>query len=258
MFDKIEAFEGARAGGASLEEAARIAGTPIEIFAPLDIYGRDQSLELDFQRYQTMGQTILPTAFDQVQGFATDLQDYNETDYFTVRVDEIIPSRPRELADVRDEAEARWRAIQVDTQLLAAAESALAQLETGEDMEIVALTAGGRNESATLSRGETADNFGRNIVSRAFTLAPGEWAMVPPSGDGQYAIITVDEVIPAGEAELTAAAVDPVEDQLTTEMSSDILIALQAALLQEYEVGADAVDGRLLATAVGQDPNNPQ
>lgn len=257
LYEQIAAFEEARAAGASLEQAAAESGTPIEVFAPMDRYGRDRSLEIDMQRYVELGPDILATAFDQSQGFAIDLEQYNETDYFTVRVDEIIPEQARPLDEVRDIAEARWREIQVDTQLAERADAALEQLHAGEMLEVVALTSGGRTESTTTTRSATAPNFGSNVVGRAFAMAPGEWARVQ-TGTGSYALIRVDEIVPADLSALPASQTDPVREEIVGEMSEDILISMQQALQLEYGLNDNAVDRRLYAQAIGQDLNAPQ
>ena len=257
LYDQIASFEEARAAGASLEHAAAESGSPIEVFAPMDQYARDESLEVDMQRYSELGPDILTTAFQLSQGFAIDLQQYNETDYFTVRVDEVIPAQARPLEDVRDIAEARWREIQVDTQLSARADEALEQLQAGEPLDVVMLTTGGRTESTTTTRSATAPNFGRNVVSRAFGLDPGEWDSVQ-TGTGRYALIRVDEILPADTSGLPASEMDPVREEIAGQMSEDILIAMQQALQREYGLDDAAVDRQLYAQALGQDPNAAQ
>lgn len=257
LYDQIAAFEQARAGGATLEQAAQVSGTPIEVFQPLDIYGRDASLEIDFERYGTLGQDVLPAVFEQIEGFAVDLTQYNETDFFTLRVDQIVPSQPRALEDVREQAEARWREQQLDTQLRARAEEAVTQLRDGEDMAIVSLTSGGRPETSTLRRSETAANFPRAAVSRAFSMAPGEWESVQV-GAGRFLILTVDAILPADMSTVSEAQLTTLHDQLSQEAAGDIFMALQLALESEYGLNDGAIDRRLAAQALGETPASAQ
>ncbi|WP_291842517.1 peptidylprolyl isomerase [Maricaulis sp.] len=258
MYAAISAFEAARADGASLEAAAESTGTPLEIFQPLAQNSFDESLQFDPERYQSLAPEILPVAFEQVEGFAIDLRSYNETDFFTLRVDTIVPSRPFELDEVREQAENRWRAIQVDTQLQARAEDALAQLEAGDDLELVSLTAGGRTESSTLIRGQTAGGFTRAAVSAAFTMSPGEYQLLPVA-EGRYLILTVDEILPANIATAPAADLAGIERDLSDELGNDVIFATREFLLRDYGITDASIDNRLYSLAIGEtDPSSPQ
>ncbi|OLF77929.1 hypothetical protein AWH62_04465 [Maricaulis sp. W15] len=258
MYGAISAFEAAREDGASLEVAAESSGTPLEIYQPLAQNSFDENLDFDPERYQALAAEILPVAFAQVEGFAIDLQTYNDTDFFTLRVDSIVPSRPFELEEVREQAESRWRSIQVDTQLQARAEDALAQLEAGDDLELVSLTAGGRTESSTLRRDQTAGGFTRGAVSTAFSMTPGEYRMQQVA-EGRYLVLTVDEVIPADIAAAPAADLAGIEGDLVSEFGNDVVFATRDFLLREYEITDASIDNRLYSLAIGEtDPSTPQ
>ncbi|WP_323761291.1 peptidylprolyl isomerase [Maricaulis sp.] len=255
MYDAISAFETVRATGASLEIAAEESGTPLEVFQPLTVNSVDADLQYDVERYEALAPEILPAAFDQLEGFETNLESYNETDFYTLRVDEVIPSRPFELDEVREQAERRWRSIQIDTQLQARAEDALAQLEAGLDMETVSLIAVGRTETATLKRGQTAGGFTRNAVSLAFTTEPGTHEMLQ-IGEGRYLVFTVDEIIPADIAAAPAADLAGIESSLTTELGNDVVAATREYLIRDYGITDESVDGRLYSLAIGEtDPS---
>jgi len=258
MYDKMGTFTSAMEGGARLEEAAAEAGVPVEVFPALDIFGRDASLAVDpamIQRNATLGQEILPFAFDQFEGIPSDLEQFNEGDYFSVRVDSIQPEAVRALEDVRDVAEAGWRAQQVDVQLEARAAEAFDQIQAGEDIDLVALTSGGRVEMATLMRTETAGLFTRNVVSQAFGQPVGEFAQLTSHAGGVHGIIIVDEIIPA--AAPAASDLATLQDEVDSAVSSDILLLAQNALLAEYGLNEGGVDPRLRALALGEtDPNS--
>lgn len=253
MYDTMSAFENARVEtGASLEDAAAAGGTFVEIFAPMDQYARDESGVIDFQRFSELAPDILRTAFEQVPGFPIDLQQYNENDFFTLRVDEVIPSRPRELAEVREEAERLWRAAQVDIQLEARAEEALAQLQAGDDMDFVAITSGGRVETTTLRRGENAGSFTSALVSQAFGQTPGEFALAIQHSPGEHAVLIVDEIIPGDVAAAELGEIGLLSDGISGEIENDIMVQLQNALLNEYGIDENSVDPTLRATALGE------
>jgi peptidyl-prolyl cis-trans isomerase D len=252
MYDHMAAFEEARSDGLPLEEAAGRAGIPAETYLPLDQFARDNSGEINFSRYTSLGPDILRTAFEQVPGFEIDVQQYNETDYFTVRVDEVISERPRRLDEVRDVAEARWRDLQVNTQLRTRMEDALAQLEAGDDMDVVALLTGGRVETATLRRTETAAPFDRTVVGQAFSQTPGEYRLMPASDAPQHVIVIVDDVIVADVSAAPASEMTSIRESIAEEFSNDILEQVQTALYVEYEIGDGTIDPRLRAQALGE------
>lgn len=252
MFDAMAAFEQERANGATLEDAARRAGIPLEAYVPLDQYARDQSGEIDFERYNALAPDILRVAFEQFAGFAIDIQQFNDTDWFTLRVDEIIPEHARELGEVRDEAADIWRAAELDTQLQARADEAMAQLQAGDSMDLVVLTAGGRIESSTLKRDETAGSFAANVVGQAFSLDIGQPSMVARRGRGPHMIVVVDEIIPADLARAGLGAVEQLASAIDSEISDDILVSAQTALLAEYGIDGESIDRRLQAGALGQ------
>jgi len=258
MYGAISAFESARADGASLEVAAESTGTPLEFYGPLAINSIDENLQFDVERYQSLAPEILPVAFEQVAGFAIDLQTYNETDFFTLRVDEIVPTRPFELDEVREQAENRWRAIQVDTQLQARAEDAFAQLEAGDDLELVSLMTGGRTESSTLNRSQTAGAFTAGAVSNAFSMELNDYQLLP-AGEGRYLVMTVDEIIPA---DITAASVGDlagIESDLANDVGNDVIFATREFLLREYEITDESINYELYSLAIGEtDPSSPR
>ncbi len=258
LYDAVERLETARADGASLESAAETAGIPLEIYQPLALNSFDENLEFDPARYQALAPELLPAAFDAVEGFAIDLRTFNDTDFYTLRVDRIIPSRPFELDEVREQAESRWRSIQVDTQLRARAEEALAQLEAGDDMEIVSLTSGGRTETSTLQRGQTAGAFNQLAVSTAFNMNVGDIEMLPV-GEGRYLLLTVNEIIPADIAEASAADLAGISADIDAQLGNDVLQATREYLIREYGITNESVDARLFSLAIGEtDPNAPR
>tara|TARA_R110000868_G_scaffold208192_5_gene457636 strand:- start:3576 stop:5576 length:2001 start_codon:yes stop_codon:yes gene_type:complete len=252
MYDAMAAFEQERSNGATLEDASMRAGAPLEAFIPLDRYARAQDGEIDFARYQSLAPDILRIAFDQFAGFAIDLQQINETDWFTLRVDDVIPSHIRDLSEVRDEAEEIWRAAETDTQLQARADEALAQLLAGDDMELVVLTAGGRIETSTLKRDETAGTFSANVVGQAFSMDVGSPALVARRSAGPHMILVIDEIMPADLAQAGLGDVEQRAEEIGVELNDDILVAAQTALLNLYEIDSASVDQRLRASALGE------
>jgi len=256
MYNTMGLFQDALDSGATLEEAAAASGSPLEMFAPMDRVARGADREFNFPRYAALSADILPSAFDQFEGLATDMQQFNDTDFFIVRVDSIVESRDLELSEVREEAEILWRQSQIGIQLQARAEEALAQLEAGEDMDIVALTSGGRVETATLKRDESAGEFAGTVIREAFFAEPGQPVIASGTGDGLRVILVVDDIVHVDPAAAALGEMGLLSTTILGEMQEDMLIMTQAALLAEYGQDEEGgIDARLVDQALGRDSN---
>ena len=250
MLDALAAFEEARAGGATLEEAARAANIPAE---RLDFLTRNgQSLNGASANSLAGASEILEAVFSLPVGFAGDISNFGENGYFVARVDAIEEQRLPTVDEVRDQAAAFWRATQVDDALTAIVEDAVARIEAGEDMDTVARSIGAdaRVEMATLSRGETAGPFNRQLVSAAFNAAEGAVFQARAGDQRTRAVAVVADVLaPEG---------DPVAPErraaLTGELSDDLAAALETAILTSYDVRQDPelIDQALGRTVPGQ------
>lgn len=253
LYDKLSAYETARADGATLDAAAEIAGLPLEIYQPIDRVARDTSGALDIQRFFGLGEDVLTAVFDTPTGFTTDVQQYNDTDFFVLEVNEVIAERPRELAEVRETAEARWRDEQVAIQLQARSDEALTRLQAGEDMDFVALTSGGRVELATLRRNETAASFSRGVVGQGFAQSVGQFEQVLQPAGLQQIILVVDGIVPGDTANAQLGELAQLSVGIDNEMVTDILMGVEDGLSIEYEIADATIDRRLRAAALGED-----
>ena len=139
IHDKIE---DARAGGASLEEAAQKLKLPVVTYDAIDRSGRDPA-----------GKPIanLLHASEVVSAaFATDVgvdNDPLEADggYIWYDVTGITPARERNLDEVKSQVEAQWRDDEVATRLKAKAADILDKLKNGGTLE--AMASGQRRQS---------------------------------------------------------------------------------------------------------------
>jgi peptidyl-prolyl cis-trans isomerase D len=244
MLEALAVFEEARGAGATLEEAARQASIPAERF---DWLAQDAT-SVNGMRAFTLGEApeILDSVFSLPTGFAGELTRYAESGYFVARVDAIEESRLPQVAEVREQADAFWRLRQVDDQLQAIVDGALARAQAGESLEdIAASLEGSRVETTTLGRSETAGPFNRQLVAQGFGAAQGA-IFAGRAGDQRTRAITrVDEVLPPA-----AGPVSPESAQaLAQELESDLASALETALLTSYEIRQDQ---RLIDLALGR------
>lgn len=245
MLDALGVFEEARAGGATLEEAARAAELPAE---RLDfLTARGAGLDGAPAVSLVNAPDILQAVFELPVGFAGDVTGYGENGYFIARVDAVEESRLPTVDEVREQASTFWRARQVDEALTTLVEDALARIEAGESLEAVARAIGGgaQVEMATLGRGETAGPFNQQLSAAAFNAAEGEPFQARAGDQRTRAVAVVTDVIaPSG---------DPVAPErrnaLSGELSDDLASALENAVLNAYEIRRDPL---LIDQALGR------
>lgn len=248
MYEAMGLFEEARGNGATLEEAAVLAETFYEVFEPVDRNARnaegypagtllsedDQAAEYFafFLESETQPE-ILAAVFEQLVGYATELQPYGEADYFAVRVDDIRAAEVQPLEEVREDAEALWRVQSVNDRLTEIAEDALERARAGESLDAIAATIpGARVEATTVTRSDTAAPFGRDAIGLAFQIDAGDFERANGADRRSHIVVTVDEVIQPDtvvEADLVALA-----DQSEQRYSQDIDAAFVSALQARY------------------------
>jgi peptidyl-prolyl cis-trans isomerase D len=168
-----------------------------------------------------------------------------------IRVDEIIPERVPDVGEVREFAEAVWRARSIDDQLQALLDDAMARLAAGENLNAVSESLPGSIvEPAILGRGESSGPFSQQVVQAAFFQGlntPFEARASDPTT--RMAAVVTDIIAPSAESFDPAGQI-----ALSQELGDDITVALEAALFASYEVRRDQ---RLIDLALGRtDPEN--
>ncbi len=249
MMDAFSDFESARAEGLAFEEAGAAASVPIEQFD--FITARGATLRGETAVTLAQAPEIIRAVFDAPENFETDAVNYQQTGYFMIRVDEIIPERLPEVGEVREFATAVWRSQEVAAQLNALSAGALARIEAGESLNQVAATLSGAVvESSILGRGESVGLFGERLVQAAFSAAPDQAFEAVGGDQATRMIVVVTDVIAP-----TVAAIDPVgQVEMSDELSNDLAFALESALLASYDISADQ---NLIDLALGRvDPND--
>lgn len=249
LFDILAEFEDARSGGATLEEAAAAAGLPAESFDWVAQNGYSaQRIPLE-----SLLETpeILETAFESPEGFDTDFADYGEGGYFALRVDGVQEPRLPELDEVREEATEFWRAVRIDEALEARLAQARERAEAGETLNAIAEDIGGgaRVETATLRRDETAGPFNAQLVAAAFGARVGALFESRAGDQRTHALAQVSQMLP-GEGEVDGQT----RDELRAELSQDIALALERALIGAYDV---QINEELRDVALGRTEPDP-
>ncbi|MBE7637551.1 hypothetical protein GUA87_11900 [Sneathiella sp. P13V-1] len=225
LHDKQTALEDEFAGGASLEEAAKVVGISVQKFASLDRGGRDKNgaavAGLPVER------EFLATVFDTDANIEPTLTQTASGNYFALTVQEITPSDVRPLADVREAATAAWKAKWQHEENEKAVTALLDKLKGGATLdEIAAETNGTVKTSNVATRQEQIQGLSRDATQKLFELDDNGFAMGTNEAGNGFVLMTVGE----------KAAADKVADKpMFDQLSQTIAASFQEDLIAQYQ-----------------------
>ena len=188
--DKMEDERGA---GTSVADAAQKLGLTAVTIDAVDRSGRAPS-----------GQTVanIPQGLDVVsQAFNSDIGVDNDpisfkNGYVWYDVLAITPSRDRNLDEVRDEVEARWRQDQIATKLKAKATEMAQKLEQGGKLADEAAAINAKVETASgFKRDDTPAGVPANIVAATFRAAKDGVGQAPVTGGTEVIVYRVTDIV---------------------------------------------------------------
>jgi peptidyl-prolyl cis-trans isomerase D len=188
IHDKIE---DARAGGATLEEAAQKLNLPVTTL-DIDRSGRDASGKLV---------ATMPAAGDVINGaFSNDVgvDTYPieaEGGYVWYEVEVITPARDRNLDEVKGQVEKQWRDDEIAKRLKAKADGLLDKLKGGGTLGALATANGVKLQSSSgLKRGVSAPGIPAKVIDAAFHTAKGSFGSSEGDKPTQWIVFGVTDV----------------------------------------------------------------
>lgn len=191
--DLRDKMEDERGGGASVIDAAQKLGLTAVTIDAVDRSGRAPN-----------GQPVanIPQGLDVVsQAFNTDVGVDNDAisfkgGYVWYDVLAITPSRDRNLDEVRDQVEARWRQDQIAAKLKTKATEIVQKLEAGGKLADEAAAIGAKVETASgFKRDDTPAGVPAAVVAAAFRTAKDGVGQTPVTGGAEVIVFRVTDVI---------------------------------------------------------------
>jgi len=185
-------MEDERGGGAGVAEAAQKLGLSTVTIDAVDRSGRTPN-----------GQPVqnIPRGLDVVsQAFSSDVGVDNEPiqfngGYVWYDVLGITPSRERNLDEVRDQVEAKWREDQVSTRLRAKATDIVQKLDNGGKLADEAASVGVKVETAAGFRRDAAlPGVPDSVISAAFRTPKDGAGQAPALGGSEWIVFRVTDV----------------------------------------------------------------
>ena len=239
VFDLSNRFEDGRGGGASISEAAYGLGIAVQIIGPLDRNGLDREGTAS-EALPAIPEFIAET-FNAVRGDETDLLESVGNVFYVLRVDDVIESHLKPLADVREQTIAAWQARWREEQSKLLAEEISARVGAGESLEAVAESVGAefiQTPSFARDGGNLETSVGTALIELIFSLEPGQVTQATVTRAGLYAVAVVGEVLP-WNADGDRAADANLRAQLDRGAREDIAVAYDSALRRKYVVSVN-------------------
>jgi peptidyl-prolyl cis-trans isomerase D len=185
-------IEDERGGGASVAEAAQKLGLAAVTIDAVDRSGRmpNGQLVADIPR----GLDVVSQAFNSDVGVDNDPIQFNGG-YVWFDVLGITPSRDRNLDEVRDQVEARWREDQISSKLRAKATEIVQKLENGGKLADEAASVGLKVETAAgFRRDASLPDVPAAAITAAFRTAKDGVGQTPGAGGSQWVVFRVTDV----------------------------------------------------------------
>lgn len=216
--DLRDKMEDERGGGSSVIDAAQKLGLTAVTVDAVDRSGRGPN-----------GQPVasIPQGLDVVsQAFNTDVGVDNDTisfkgGYVWYDVLAITPSRDRNLDEVRDQVEARWRQDQIAAKLKARATEMVQKLEQGGKLADEATAVGAKVETASgFKRDDSPAGVPAAVVSATFRTAKDGVGQTAAGGGSEVIVFRVTDIAePAVDA--ASDAVKKLKDSLDRALTDE-------------------------------------
>jgi peptidyl-prolyl cis-trans isomerase D len=185
-------MEDERGGGAGVIEAAQKLGLTAVTIDAVDRSGRlpNGQLVADIPR----GLDVVSQAFNSDVGVDNDPIQFNGG-YVWYDVLGITPSRERNLEEVKDQVEARWRDDQIASRLRTKATEMVQKLEHGGNLADEAAAAGSKVETASgFKRDASLPGVPAGAITAAFRTAKDGVGQTAGAGGGEWIVFRVTDV----------------------------------------------------------------
>ncbi|OKO88349.1 peptidylprolyl isomerase [Bradyrhizobium sp. NAS80.1] len=216
--DLRDKMEDERGGGSSVIDAAQKLGLTAVTIDAVDRSGRGPN-----------GQPVanIPQGLDVVsQAFNTDVGVDNDSisfkgGYVWYDVLAITPSRDRNLDEVRDQVEARWRQDQIAARLKTKATEMVQKLEQGGKLADEAAALGLKIETATgFKRDDTPAGVPAAVVAAAFRTAKDGVGQTAVTGGSEVIVFRVTDIVDPA-LDVTSDAAKKLKDSLARSLTEE-------------------------------------
>jgi peptidyl-prolyl cis-trans isomerase D len=237
LLDVHDKWEDARAGGATMKEAADKLRLKVVTVDAIDREGRspDGSVVKDLPE----SEQLIKDAFDSDKGIENDPITTKNDGFVYYEVQDIKPAHDRTLDEMHDKVLADWKAEEATSRLGAKATDMEKKVKAGTSLDEIATELNLEKETKRGVKRDSNDaDLGQNGVAAVFGVGQGGIGLFSGLDDKSQVLFKVTEVFePAG------AGADSVDEQarktFASGMANDLLDQLVSKLQAEYGVTVD-------------------
>ena len=238
LYDLTTQIESAMNEGASLEQIAEQTGIPLQSFDYIDRLGQTQDgLKLSGVAYIkgiAEDDIILTEIFTNDLGFETDLFETSNGGWGAVRVDDIIDSTLRPFDEIKEQATAMWKTLQIDEAINALMLETAGKAQTGTSLDELAaeIGNGASVEETILVRSAPNNTLGGTVQ---VGLLEGNIGDIKRGQGAKPLTRQIAELtaIVANADGLAGQFADALQEQASVAVRSDLQRAYQDAVLDE-------------------------
>lgn len=236
LLDLHDKFEDARAGGATMDEAAKEISVPVTVIGPVSRDGND-----------TNGQTVtvpghpsaLQTAFETEIGLEISPLTDGDNGFTWVETRDIVPSSVPAFNDVKDKVAEAWKAREAAKATRAKAEELVTKLKGGTSIADLAAAENAEVKTRNgVSRTAASADFTPSDVAALFSV-PADGFTFSMSADGKSARIIASTPVLGQAYDPTSTEADAIREVLRTNLANDLYAEYVAALQEDIGVTID-------------------
>ncbi|WAP70122.1 peptidyl-prolyl cis-trans isomerase [Jiella pelagia] len=226
------AYEDARGGGSTFNEAANQAAIPVKTVPAIDRSGNDPEGEaIDLPQKSD----LLTAAFDAEPGIDALPINVDPNGYLFYDVVSVDPAHDRTLDAVRDRVVADWKRERAGEQLNERAAALQKEIEGGKSIEGVAKEAGVEARTAFgITRQSAVGELGRPGAEAAFSGPAGDVVTAPGREPETRLVMKVVEVSPPADPSSNVTAAQ--RQQMAGMLENDLYQSYVTLLQNEYPV----------------------
>ena len=230
------AYEDARGGGATFQEAATQAAIPVKTVAAVDRNGNapdGQPVELPQKS------DLLAAAFESEPGFDALPVNVDPNGYVFYDVASIDPAHDRQLDAVRETVVGDWKRERAGEQLEEQANTLAKAVEDGRSIADIAAEAGAQAAPANaITRQSGVSDLGQPGVEAAFSGPAGAVETAPGKDTGTRLVLKVAEVSPPADPSANVSQAQ--RQQMAGMLANDLYESYVTLLQNEFPVRINA------------------